>query len=216
LNRPVQTNLISINLLENTMTEFTVHTEESTPEASNDLIRVIRNKYGFHMFKNAVLIAVAGLALVGAGLNAQAEDAPLSVSVNRLSLESAQRVAQATIAECRKQGYQVSVTVVDRNGIPQVMLRDTLGPPMSVSISKDKAYTSANFTAPSGGLERLKDSPLYYRDGLAMMAGGVLIEGGGQVYGAVGVSGAPGGEIDESCAKAGVVAITEDLEMGDL
>ena len=62
----------------------------------------------------------------------------------------------------------------------------------------------------------MKGSPLYYRDGLAMIAGGVLIEAGGQVYGAVGVSGAPGGEIDESCAKAGVAAIAEDLEMGDM
>lgn len=168
------------------------------------------------MLKNSIKILIASLFLVGAGSHAQAEDAPLSVKVNRLSLETAKRVAEATIAECRKQGYQISVTVVDRNGIPQVMHRDTLGPPVSVSISKDKAYTSANFSASSGGLDRLKDSPLYNRDGLALMAGGVLIEAGGQIFGAVGVSGAPGGEIDESCAKAGVAAITEDLEMGDL
>jgi uncharacterized protein GlcG (DUF336 family) len=96
------------------------------------------------------------------------------------------------------------------------MLRDTLGPPVSVGISKDKAYTSANFTAPSGGLERMKGSPLYTRDGLAMMPGAVLIEAGGSVYGAVGVSGAPGGDIDESCAIAGVAAVSDDLEMGDL
>lgn len=168
------------------------------------------------MFKKVLAVAVGGLFLAGFGSYAQAEDAPLSVGVQRLSLESAQRVAQATIAECRKRGYQVSVTVVDRNGIPQVVMRDTLAPPVSVSISQDKAYTSANFFSPSGGLDRLKGSPLYNRDGLAMLAGGVLIEAGGQVYGAVGVSGAPGGEIDEGCAKAGVDAITEDLEMGDL
>lgn len=167
------------------------------------------------MFKKTFSVAVISFALAGASMNTYAEDAQLSVTVKRLSLESAERVAKATIADCRKKGYQVSVTVVDRNGIPQVMLRDTLGPPVSVGISKDKAYTSANFFSPSGGLDRLKDSPLYYRDGLALMAGGVLIEAGGQVYGAVGVSGAPGGEIDESCAKAGVAAITEDLEMGD-
>ena len=167
-------------------------------------------------FKTILLAGVTGLALASTGITAQAEDAPLSVNVKRLSLETAQRVAQATIDECRKQGYQVSVTVVDRNGIPQVMLRDTLGPPVSVGISKDKAYTSANFTAASGGLERMKGSPLYTRDGLAMMAGAVLIEAAGSVYGAVGVSGAPGGEIDESCAIAGVAAVSDDLEMGDL
>lgn len=169
-----------------------------------------------HKCKTMVLASVTSLALWGTLPNAMAEDeAPMSVNVKRLSLESAQRVAQATIDECRKQGYQVSVTVVDRNGIPQVLLRDTLAPPVSVAISKDKAYTSTNFTAPSSGLTRLKDSPLFNRDGLAIMAGAVLIEAGGQVYGAVGVSGAPGGEIDESCAKAGAAAIAEDLEMAE-
>lgn len=171
---------------------------------------------GLHKIKKLALASIASLAIMGAVPNAMAEDeAPMSVNVKRLSLEAAQRVAQATIDECRKQGYQVSATVVDRNGIPQVMLRDTLGPPISVSISKDKAYTSTNFTAPSSGLTRLKDSPLFNRDGLAIMAGAVLIEAGGQVYGAVGVSGAPGGEIDESCAKAGADAIAEDLEMAE-
>lgn len=163
--------------------------------------------------KNIVSSALITLSL--SSLPALAEDAPLTVNVKRLSLETAQSIAQATIAECRKQGYQVSATVVDRNGIPQVMLRDTLGPPVSIAISKDKAYTSANFTAPSGGLDRMKDSPLYHRDGLTMTAGAVVIEAAGQVYGAVGVSGAPGGEIDEACAKAGLAAVVEDLEMGD-
>lgn len=167
------------------------------------------------MFKKHLISATALLAVGATALPAQAEEDDLTVSVQRLSMESATRVAQATIEECRNQGYQVSVTVVDRNGIPQVMMRDTLAPPVSVGISKDKAYTSANFTAPSGGLERMKGSPLYHRDGLAMTAGAVLIEGAGKVFGAVGVSGAPGGDIDESCAQAGADAIAEDLEMGD-
>jgi uncharacterized protein GlcG (DUF336 family) len=166
--------------------------------------------------KNILLSTLTGIALAVTTLAASAEDAQLSVSVKRMSMETAQRVAQASIDECRKQGYQVSVTVVDRNGIPQVMLRDTLGPPVSIGISQDKAYTSANFFAPSGGLDRMKGSPLFNRDGLAMVAGAVTIEAAGSVFGAVGVSGAPGGDIDESCAKAGVAAVVEDLEMGDL
>jgi len=178
-------------------------------------INLVNTNRRTHMIKNTLLVAITGLALMCTGFNALAKDAPLSVTVKRLSLESAQRIAQATINECRKKGYQVSVTVVDRNGIPQVMLRDTLGPPVSIGISKDKAYTSANFFSPSGGLDRLKESPLFNRDGLALMAGAVLVEAGGHVYGAVGVSGAPGGEIDESCAKAGIAAISDDLEMAD-
>ena len=168
------------------------------------------------MLKRAMFMAATGLALTMTGMTAVADEAPLSVNVKRLSLESAQKVAEATIAECRSQGIQVSVTVVDRNGTPQVMMRDTLAPPVSVGISKDKAYTSANFTAPSGGLERMKGSPLYVRDGLVMSAGAVVIEAGGQIYGAVGVSGAPGGDLDEACAKAGLAAIAEDLEMGGM
>ena len=78
------------------------------------------------MFKKTIGATLLGLVIAGTGLNVKAEEAQLSVSVKRLSLESAQRVAQATIAECRKQGYQISVTVVDRNGVQQVMMRDTL------------------------------------------------------------------------------------------
>ena len=165
------------------------------------------------MFKKTLSAVVAGLVMSASALTVYAEDEPLSVGVKRLSLDSAMRIAQGTIEECRKQGYQVSVTVVDRNGIPQVMHRDSLAPPVSIGISKDKAYTAANFMSPAGALDRLKGSPLYNRDGLAMMQGGILVEAGGVVYGAVGVSGAPGGEIDESCAKAGIASVVEDLEM---
>lgn len=168
------------------------------------------------MIKQTLLASLTGLALATGSINALADEAPLAVEVKRLSVESAQRVAEATIAECRKLGYQVTVTVVDRNGVPQAMLRDTLAPPVSVGISKDKAYTSANFMAASGGLDRMKGSPIYHRDGLTMSAGAVLIEAGGQQFGAVGVSGAPGGDIDEACAKAGVAAIVDDLEMSDM
>lgn len=154
--------------------------------------------------------ALVILILSAAGV---AGAAPLSVSVPRLTMESALKVAQASLAECRKKGYQVSVSVVDRNGYPQILLRDTLGPPVSIGIARDKAYTSANFTAASGSLA---GSPLASRDGLVMGGGGLPIEAAGQLFGAVGVSGAPGGDIDEACAKAGIEAISEDLEMGDL
>lgn len=163
------------------------------------------NKIGF-------FIATALIASV-VTTSVHANDAALAISVKRLTLEAARKIAHAAIAECRKKGYQVSVTVVDRNGIPQVMERDTVAPPVSAAISKDKAYTTANFSTNTGELTRFKSSPLYYRDGLQMSAGGLLIEAGGHLYGAVGVSGAPGGDIDESCAKAGLDSVLADLEM---
>ena len=165
------------------------------------------------MFKNSVLIAVTGLALAGASLNAQAKDAPLSVGVKRLSLESAQRVAQATIVECRKQGYKVSVTVVDRNGVPQVMLRDTLAAHLTIAISERKAYTAANFNAVTSTLVDRADTAVGRFDALVMSAGGVPINVGGFIYGGIGVSGAPSGETDEKCAQAGLDAVADDLEM---
>jgi uncharacterized protein GlcG (DUF336 family) len=146
---------------------------------------------------------------------AQAED-NLSVSVKRLTMESALRVAQATLQHCRDKGIQIGVTVVDRGGHPQVILRDTVAPDLTLTISRQKAYTALSFMATTSSLEDRFKSPFAVGkvEGLVMSAGGVPIEAGGIFYGAVGVSGAPEGATDEECALAGVEAIKADLEMG--
>ncbi|MCB1754244.1 MAG: heme-binding protein [Gammaproteobacteria bacterium] len=159
------------------------------------------------LFRSSII--VAGIFLAGMAI---AEESPV-VAVKRLTLDAAQGVAQATVEECRKQGVQVTATVVDKNGTVQAVLRDTLAPPISLQISKEKAYTAANFSVATSQLTDLSASPIGAVDGLTMSAGGVLIEAGGTIYGAVGVSGAPSGETDEACAMAGVQAVVEDLEM---
>lgn len=142
-----------------------------------------------------------------------AEDEALTVSIKRLSAEAAIAVATGAMLECRKQGYQATATVVDKNGNIQAVARDTLAPPISIPISKAKAYTAVNFSADTAAMVDRANSPVGQFGDLVMSAGGNVINVGGTIYGAVGVSGAPSGEIDDACAKKGIEAVAEDLEM---
>ena len=144
----------------------------------------------------------------------QADDSP-SILIKRLTMESANKISIAAVKECRKKGVQISVTVVDRNGLVQSVMRDTLAPPISLKISKMKAYTAANFTANTSSMSSRGNTPIGRINGLVMSSGGAIISVGGTMYGAVGVSGAPSGKTDEECAIAGIKAVTEDLEMAD-
>ncbi len=154
----------------------------------------------------------AGLVAGTVTAPALAED-PMTVSVKRLSLDTAQKIAQATIEACREKGIQIGVTVVDRDGVVQAQLRDTIAAPITVPISFKKAYTAVNFNADTSALAERADTPIGRQDFLVMSAGGVTVSVGGALIGGVGVSGAPAGETDEECAKAGVAAVQDDLEM---
>lgn len=155
-------------------------------------------------------VALGGILLSGA---ASAADDPMMVSVKRLSLETAQKIAQATVDACREKGIQIGVTVVDRDGVIQAQLRDTIAPPITIPISFKKAYTAANFNSATSVLEPRADTAVGRQDFLVMSAGGVTVEVGGALLGGVGVSGAPAGETDEECAVAGVEAVQLDLDM---
>lgn len=142
-------------------------------------------------------------------------DMPVIIKIPRLTLEASEKIAQATIAACRKEGIQIGVTVVDRGGDPMVFMRDTLAPTVTIEISKQKAYTAVNFNAPLSTMEDRFTKPFAVGkvDGLVFSAGGVPIEAAGNIVGAVGVSGAATGAQDEACARAGIKAIQMDLEM---
>lgn len=142
-------------------------------------------------------------------------DQALSVRVPQLTLGTALKIAHAALAACRAKGFQVTATVVDREGIPQVVLRDTIAAPLSLSISRDKAYTAAMFRARGTELQRQpRHEPLAQAgEHLVFGAGSVPIEAGGLFYGAVGVSGTPSGAVDEACAEAGVEAVRTALDM---
>lgn len=166
------------------------------------------------MMKQGLVSAAAGLALLG-GV-AQAQDQSVVVNVKRLTLEMAQQAATAVIEQCRKEGVQVAVTVVDRAGHVQTVLRDVLAMDLTLEISRQKAYTAMSFNSPTSDLESRFTAPFSIAkvQGVLPAAGGVPIAAGGTILGGIGVSGAPSGETDEKCARAGMEAIEADLEMG--
>lgn len=146
---------------------------------------------------------------------AYADEDPVVLPVQRLDIGIAIKAAQATIAACRKEGLNVAVTIIDRGGHAQVVLRDTMAMPITVPISKQKAYAALNFNSPTSELETRFTSPFAPPkiDGLITSAGGLPITAGSSILGGIGVSGAPSGETDQACAKAGLDAINTDLEM---
>ena len=163
----------------------------------------------------SVKCVLAAAALVGVGPRytvSADEDAPM-VSLQRLSLETAMSIAKGAVEKCRTKGIQIGVTVVDRDGTVQVTLRDTIAAPITAMISRQKAFTAANFNAATSALTDRANTPIGRIDGFVMSAGGLPIQVGGALVGGVGVSGAPSGETDEECAQAGVDKVMDDLEM---
>ncbi len=161
-------------------------------------------------------LLMGGIAWGTSGLAAAEEAQPPVVNIKRLSLDMAERAAKAAINECRKQGVQIAVTVMDRGGHPQVVLRDVLAMDLTLEISRQKAYTAMSFNSATSQLADRFKQPFSVAklDGLMPSAGGVPITAAGTILGGIGVSGAPSGVTDEKCARAGLDAIEADLEMG--
>lgn len=139
------------------------------------------------------------------------------VTYKSLTPEVALEAAQATLKKCRDNGYQIAVAVVDRFGQPQVMLRDRFAGPHTSDTAVRKAYTAVSFRTATTDLAKLirsgqLDAGLAQLPHVAMIGGGLMIEAAGSVLGGIGVSGAPGGDKDEECAKAGVDAIRDKLD----
>jgi uncharacterized protein GlcG (DUF336 family) len=138
-------------------------------------------------------------------------------SVKILTPETALKAAQAALAKCRAGGYQATVAVVDRMGVVQVLLRDRFAGPHTPDMAIAKAYTAASFRTNTTELADATQpgrpqSGIRNRPGVAAVGGGVKVEAGGSLLGAIGVSGAPGGREDDACAEAGIAAIREDIE----
>jgi uncharacterized protein GlcG (DUF336 family) len=133
-----------------------------------------------------------------------------------LSLAMALTIATTAADTCKAQGYRVSVTVVGRDGQVIVLLRGDNASPHTVENSRRKAYTARTFRIPSGEFaKRVKDNPTtgaVHLSGVIAAQGALPIKVADDVVGAVGVSGAPGGEKDEACAKAGIDKIVDQLK----
>ena len=125
--------------------------------------------------------------------------------------------AQAALESCRKRGFQVSVAVTDRMGVPQVMLRDRFAGLPAPDTAVAKAYTALSFRAATTDLSKSiksgqMDPGLTRLPRVSMLGGGLIIEAAGALVGGIGVSGAPGGDKDDECAKAGIDAIRDKLD----
>jgi len=141
----------------------------------------------------------------------------LVFSQKSLTPDAALKVAIATMEACRKLGYQAAVAVVDRGGNMQVMLRDQFAGPHTPEVARKKAYTAVSFRTNTVDLARNTQagraaSGVRHVEGTLMLGGGVIIRAGGELIGAIGVSGAPGGQADEDCAVKGITTIQADLD----
>lgn len=159
--------------------------------------------------------SLALLAFASTVSVSQAQDATFQTP--SLTPETALVAAQAALASCRAQGFQVAVAVVDRAGLTQVLLRDRFAGAHTPEVATDKAWTAASFrtptlelatlTQPGQAMSGMRNLPRFLAVG-----GGVRIEARGTAFGAIGVSGAPGGEADQACAQAGIQAIMSAIE----
>lgn len=165
--------------------------------------------------KTRMLPAVLCLSLAAGSGIALAEDATFDVSF--MTPETAMKVAKVSLETCRGKGYQVAVVVVDRMGVPQAMIRDRFAGAHTPDTAFRKAWTAVSFRedtvalakntatgTPQAGARQITNA--------LMVGGGVPIEAGGSIVGGVGISGAPSGEADDECGRAGIAAVSADLE----
>ncbi len=164
------------------------------------------------------LPAAMGAALaVATALPALAQPAAGTHTVRLLTPETALKAAQAAITRCRDNGHQVAVAVTDRSGTLQVLLRDRFAGTHTVEVSMRKAWTATSFRLPTKdlGAETQPGQPMSGLRGASQVmpiGGGLPIEAAGSTLGGIGVSGAPGGDADDACARAGLDAITDLIE----
>ena len=152
---------------------------------------------------------------LAAALSASAQEG--TFQSRSLTPETALVAARAALEACRKQGFQVAVAVTDRAGITQVLLRDRFAGPHTVEVAANKAWTAVSFRTPTSVIaaETQPGRPMSGLRNLPRLlaaGGGQVVEAGGNVLGAIGVSGGPNGDADDSCALAGIRAIADAIE----
>lgn len=162
--------------------------------------------------KRLSVMAIAALMLGGAFSMTALSQELLTQKV--ISVDMATTMAQAAIQRCRENGYRVSATIVDNGGIVKVVIRDDGASVSTLDLSKRKAYSAVAFRRTSGETAKIFGAmtPPPVIDGAVMLAGGVPIKVGNETIGAIGVSGAPGGDKDEVCANAGIAKVAEKLK----
>lgn len=132
-----------------------------------------------------------------------------------IGMELSRDIANEAIMACRKSGYHVGVVVVDRYGLVRAALRDDLASRFTLEIAERKANLTVMAWTDSGAFRKARgdiQQELNHVDGIIVMEGGIKIIASGYNLGAVGVSGAPGGEKDAACARAALKKLNERIE----
>ena len=160
--------------------------------------------------QNALIIAAVLAGHLGWGTMAAADELPREAV---LPLAMANKAAAAAVEKCKQDGYRVTVAVVDRAGLLRTLMRGDGAGPHTTDSSMKKAYTAASLRRPTSelaemiakvpALQALRDM----NDKILMLGGGLPIEIGGETVGAIGVGGAPGAQLDDACAQAGLEAL---------
>ena len=161
----------------------------------------------------AIAMAIATLGAATPGFAQK-----MLASYPTLTTDAALRAAQAALAQCQKQGYTVAVAVADRGGQPLALLRDNLAGPHTSLTAINKAHTAVSFRTdttelaattqagkPASGVRQLPQ--------VVAVGGGLMVRAKGSLVGAIAVSGAPNGDADDACAKAGIAAINDAIEL---
>lgn len=159
-------------------------------------------------------VITGSLVFLTVGAAAMAQDIRQEKNI---SLALASEAATTALQSCKEKGYIVTVAVVDKAGQLKTQLRADGAGPHTIDASRRKAFTSASArNATSSMLENVQKNPaaayLPSIDGFLILGGGIPIRVGDEVIGAIGVSGAPGGHLDDQCAEAGILKIRDRLK----
>jgi len=161
------------------------------------------------------LLAACLAATFGLSTAAAAEDI---IKVRLMGSDLAADIARGAVQTCREMGYQVAAVVLDRAGDTMASQRDTFARRHTLEIAARKAGLSIMSGVPSvemrDGREDIR-AELNHMTGIIVMEGGIPIRAAGSLVGAVGVSGAPGGDIDADCANAGIEAVQDRIDFAD-
>jgi len=164
------------------------------------------------MMRKLSLLLLTGL-LAGPVL---ADEDDAAMTYQSLKPEFAVKVATAAMAACAEDGYQVGVAVVDRSGTLLAFVRNRFAGAHTIETATRKAWTAVSFRTNTSELSETTQAGkpsfgIRFISQALPLGGGLMIESGGVMIGAVGVSGAPGGNLDDACAEAGIEAIEDAL-----
>lgn len=158
--------------------------------------------------------AVTLSALAASSIHVQAAGL---VNAKRVSAALASEAVAAAVQACAEKKYNVSAVLLDYSGVQQAVLRGDRTGPENTTIANDKAFTAVSFETDTADIvERTKNGPVPSAFSkiphLVLAAGGLVIKVDNEVIGALAVSGAPGGDNDALCAKAGLDKIRDRLK----